>query len=111
RQLHEVSPNIAHRALVELEHHFHVNIITQNVDDLHERAGSKQVTHLHGELFKARSTNDTSYIIDWKADLLLGDCDPKGAQLRPHVVWFGEAVPEIDTAITRCQEADIFIII
>lgn len=111
RQLHKVAPNIAHKALVDLEPYFQVHIITQNVDDLHERAGSKHVTHLHGELFKARSTKDSSYIIDWKTDLRLGDCDPKGTQLRPHVVWFGEAVPEIDAAISYCRQADIFIII
>ncbi|MBA5793706.1 NAD-dependent deacylase [Flavobacterium sp. xlx-214] len=111
RQLHEVSPNKAHILLTELETYFNVQIITQNVDDLHERAGSKQVIHLHGELFKARSLNDISLIYDWKDDIVMGTKNNQNHQLRPHIVWFGEAVPEMDNAIKIVQNADILVII
>lgn len=110
-QLFEVKPNAAHYSLAELETDFKVSIITQNVDDLHERAGSTNVIHLHGELLKARSTFDETDIQDWKTDLVLGDTCKKGHQLRPHIVWFGEDVPMIPKAITICETANILIII
>ncbi|MEO4004838.1 NAD-dependent deacylase [Flavobacterium sp. CAU 1735] len=110
-QLFEVQPNNAHRILAEMEAEFDLHIITQNVDDLHERAGSRNVLHLHGELLKVRSTVDTDTILDWKTDLHLGDNDSNGHQLRPHIVWFGEAVPAMDEAIALVQTADIFLII
>lgn len=111
RQLKTVSPNKAHERLVDLEMQFEVDIITQNVDDLHERAGSSKVTHLHGELMKARSVHDESLIYDWTEDLKLGDVNEKDHQLRPHVVWFGEAVPMMDKAIQILQQTDIIIIV
>ncbi|WP_062057904.1 SIR2 family NAD-dependent protein deacylase [Aquimarina longa] len=110
-QLHTVSPNSAHLNLVTLEKQYNVTIITQNVDDLHERAGSTTVVHLHGELLKVRSQFDKELILDWKKDLLLGDHCEHNSQLRPHIVWFGEAVPMLDTAITITEQADILIII
>lgn len=111
RQLKEVEPNEAHRILAELEHYFDVEIITQNVDDLHERAGSSKITHLHGELKKARPINCETPILDWEHDLNLGDLDENGTQLRPHIVWFGEAVPEMDKAMEITEQADVFLII
>lgn len=111
RQLLEVEPNSAHNDLANLENHFKVSIITQNVDDLHERAGSSNVTHLHGELLKARSTYKNSDIIEWKFDLVLGDTCENGYQLRPHIVWFGEDVPLIDKAVEICKTAEILLII
>ncbi|WP_405397404.1 SIR2 family NAD-dependent protein deacylase [Maribacter sp. Asnod2-G09] len=111
RQLLTVEPNAAHKALVALETHFNVQIITQNVDDLHERAGSSQVLHLHGELLKSRSTNSTNEIFDCKQDILLGDTCKNGYQLRPHIVWFGEAVPLLEDAISITEKADYLIII
>lgn len=111
RQLFEVTPNSAHFGLAELEKNYKVTIVTQNVDDLHERAGSKNVIHLHGELLKARNVVDEFSVIDCKTDIKLGDTCPKGHQLRPHIVWFGEAVPMIDTAVDVCMTADILLII
>jgi len=111
QQLKTVSPNHAHKRLVDLEKQFNVDIITQNVDDLHERAGSSKVTHLHGELMKVRSVSDESLIYDWTEDLKLGDVNDKNHQLRPHVVWFGEAVPMIEKAIQILQKTDIIIIV
>ncbi len=111
RQLFEVKPNAGHRALVELEDLFMVDIVTQNVDDLHERAGSKQVLHLHGELVKARSTFDSQLVYEWKKDIRPGDLCEKGSQLRPHIVWFGEEVPMLETAAELVSMADIAIII
>jgi NAD-dependent deacetylase len=111
RQLHEVQPNAAHLALAELERKHQVQIITQNVDDLHERAGSTQVMHLHGELFKVRSTYDPSLVYEWKGDLNLGDKCAKGSQLRPHIVWFGEDVPLIYEAEKLVEQADLLFII
>jgi len=111
-QLRSVQPNAAHRALVELESVMAVHIITQNVDDLHERAGSRQVLHLHGELMQARSVVNSHYIVDLgEASIALGDTCPKGGQLRPNVVWFGEAVPAIPEAIGIVQRADILLVI
>lgn len=111
QQLKTVFPNAAHKALVDLETQYDVNIITQNVDDLHERAGSSKVIHLHGELMKARSVNDETLIYDWTDDLKLGDVNKENHQLRPHVVWFGEAVPMMDKAIHILQQTDMIIIV
>lgn len=111
RQLLEARPNIGHHILAELENHFQVFIITQNVDDLHERAGSTNVLHLHGELLKVRSCSNHNYILDWKENLNLGQLDPTGAQLRPHIVWFGEAVPTFEQAIEITENADYFAVI
>lgn len=112
KALLEAEPNQAHRMLATLEEHFDVRIITQNVDDLHERAGSSRIIHLHGELRKARSTADPSLVYPISGPLLEeGDLCEKGSQLRPHVVWFGEAVPEMNKAIPLAGEADVFLII
>lgn len=111
KQLLEVQPNSAHIALAALEKRYHVSIITQNVDDLHERAGSSHVIHLHGELLKARNIIDKTSVFDCKTDIKLGDVCPNGYQLRPHIVWFGEAVPMIETAMEICANADILLII
>ena len=110
-QLLEVQPNRGHEIIAEMEHQFDVHIITQNVDDLHERAGSTKVLHLHGELLKVRSTVNENYILDWKSDLKLGDTDAHGHQLRPHIVWFGESVPAIDEAIDIVEGANYLIVI
>lgn len=111
RQLLEVEPNAAHKALVSLESLHQVDIITQNVDDLHERSGSTSVLHLHGELFKVRSTHNPKHVLHWQKDLVLGDVDENGYQLRPHIVWFGEAVPLLETAAEKVEKADVLIII
>jgi NAD-dependent deacetylase len=111
RQLKEVQPNKAHEALKLLEDKYNVTVITQNVDDLHERAGSTSVLHLHGELKKVRSTGFEHLVYGWEDDLVLDDVCEKGFQLRPHIVWFGEAVPLIDKAADLCQNADIFIVV
>jgi NAD-dependent deacetylase len=111
RQLVSVEPNAGHRSLVRLEEMHDVVVITQNIDDLHERAGSTHVIHLHGELCKARSTLDASLIYPWRKDLLPGDTCERGSQLRPHVVWFGEAVPAMEVAMRQIQDADVVIII
>ncbi len=110
-QLFEVFPNEAHKALAALEKEYEVNIITQNVDDLHERAGSSKVLHLHGELLKVRSTRNPNLIYAWKKDLILGDFCEENSQLRPHIVWFGENVPMFDKALEITSEADILIIV
>jgi NAD-dependent deacetylase len=110
-QLLSVKPNKAHEILAELEEHFDIHIITQNVDDLHERAGSNKVIHLHGELLKVKSISNEKFVLDWKHDLKLGDFDLEGNQLRPHIVWFGEDVPMIEHAIEILETADILIII
>ena len=110
-ELNTVKPNQAHIDLAQLEEKFKVSIITQNVDDLHERAGSTNVTHLHGELLKARSTFDKNDIQTWKKDINLGDLCKKGHQIRPHIVWFGEDVPMLDKAIQICKNTDVLIII
>lgn len=111
QQLLEVQPNTAHYDLAALEHGYKVTIVTQNVDDLHERAGSSNVIHLHGELLKVRPVNSTNNILEWTKPLNLGDLDSNGNQLRPHIVWFGEAVPLLDKAIEVCNTADILVII
>ena len=108
----EAIPNAGHFALAQLENEFDVQIVTQNVDNLHERAGSSNILHLHGELMKSRSTADSSLIFDIKGpELNLGDTCPLGSQLRPHIVWFGEAVTLIETAAQIVSEADIVIIV
>ncbi len=108
----KVVPNAGHTALAGLEDHFKVTIITQNVDNLHEKAGSSHVVHLHGELFKSRSTADENLVYSMEGwELREGDCCEKGAQLRPHIVWFGEAVPMMDIAIAETMEADIFMVV
>ncbi len=111
QQLKEVQPNAAHFALKELEEYFEVSIITQNVDDLHERAGSKSVIHLHGELLKVRSSVNENEVLYWPNDLNIGDFCSQGKQLRPHIVWFGEAVPMLELAIPKVTQADIIIIV
>ena len=112
RRVRSAQPNAAHLALAALEQKYTVDIVTQNVDDLHERAGSSRVLHLHGEILKARSSCDENllYVLGEK-DINLGDCCAKGSQLRPHVVWFGEPVPAMVRAVVLVQEADIFLIV
>lgn len=112
RQLETAKPNEGHKGLVELETFFDVQIITQNVDNMHERAGSLQVLHLHGELTKACSSKYPDYILDiGYKDINLGDKCPRGAQLRPYIVWFGEAVPAIEPAIEMVSEANALAVI
>lgn len=111
RQLHEVEPNEAHLLLAELEKYFDVQIITQNIDDLHERAGSTNILHLHGELFKSCSCENKNLIYEQKSDINLGENAEDGAQLRPFIVWFGEDVPLMREATIMAQEADIFLVI
>jgi NAD-dependent deacetylase len=103
-------PNAAHYGLAALQQAFDVTIITQNIDDLHERAGSDNVLHLHGEIIKMRSEDDETLIYDIRDDIKLGDYAEDGAQLRPHIVWFEEAVPMIEVAIPIVQTADIFVV-
>ena len=110
RQVRAAQPNAAHKALVKLEQAYDVHVVTQNVDDLHERAGSSQVLHLHGEILLARSTRDSNYTNHLgDADIALGDTCPLGSQLRPHVVWFGEDVPALQDAAEIVSRADIFL--
>ena len=104
-------PNTAHFALADLERAYDVQIITQNVDDLHERAGSGKVLHLHGELNKLRSTVDENEILPWRGDQALADRDSRGRPLRPHIVWFGEAVPLIEEAVRLVEAADTVIVV
>ncbi|MEY4701354.1 MAG: hypothetical protein RL326_1541 [Pseudomonadota bacterium] len=111
RDIRSAEPNEAHLALRELEDVFKVTIITQNIDDLHERAGSSTVLHLHGEIMKARSSVDEALLFPREGDIQMGDKCPKGSQLRPHVVWFGEAVPMMDKAIAIAKKADFFIVV
>ena len=111
RQLKTVQPNDAHKALVELENQYEVTIITQNVDDLHERAGSSNVIHLHGELLKARSSTDENLVMDWQDDICIGDQCIYNSQIRPHIVWFGEAVPLLEKAAFYTSQADFVLII
>ena len=111
RQLPTVAPNAGHMAVAALEEKYHVDVITQNVDNLHERAGSSNIVHLHGELVKARSTRDPRLVYDWPGDLTENDKCELGSQLRPHIVWFGEDVPMIPVAASIVNAADIAIII
>ncbi|MBR3725715.1 MAG: NAD-dependent deacylase [Bacteroidales bacterium] len=112
RQLFQVQPNEGHRQLVRLEEKYDVHIITQNIDNLHEQAGSTNVLHLHGLLTQARSDRNDDLIVDiGDRDIHLGDKAPDGAQLRPHIVWFGEAVPNIEPAAEMCEKADYFVVV
>ena len=110
-QLREVEPNAGHLALAGLEDAFDVRIVTQNVDDLHERAGSTQVLHLHGELLKVRSTRYADLVYAWDGDLGPDDRCERGARLRPHIVWFGEQVPALEAAVPLVAEADIVLVV
>lgn len=112
KQMMEVLPNAAHTAIAALEEHFDVHVVTQNVDNLHERAGSSNVLHLHGELVKSRSSIDPELIYEidgW--EIKMGDLCEKGSQLRPHIVWFGEMVPELENAAKITQTADLLIVV
>jgi NAD-dependent deacetylase len=112
KQVMEAKPNEAHKLVAELQHKYDVQVITQNIDDLHERAGSKKVLHLHGEIMKSRSSHHPHLVYPlthW--EIKEGDMCEQGTQLRPHIVWFGEAVPEMDNAIALAEEADIFVTI
>jgi NAD-dependent deacetylase len=111
RDVGKAAPNAAHIGLAELEKDFDVHIITQNIDDLHERAGSTRVLHLHGEIFKMRSEADESLVYEIREDILLGQLADDGAQLRPHIVWFEEPVPMIEMAVPIVRAADIFVVI
>ena len=111
QELKTVKPNEGHIIIAELEQDFDVHIITQNVDNLHEKAGSSKVLHLHGELTKVRSSVNKNHVLDWTDDLNLGHFDDHGNQLRPHIVWFGEDVPAIEKAVSIVSQADILIII
>ena len=110
----DAQPNNAHKVLADLQNYFDVQIITQNIDDLHERAGSKQVLHLHGEIFKMRSErkpHDELHALPIEGDIVLGDLAKDGGQLRPHIVWFEESVPAIEAAVALTQQADIFLVV
>jgi NAD-dependent deacetylase len=107
----DAQPNAAHIGLAQLQEDFDVHIITQNIDDLHERAGSEKVLHLHGEIFKMRSEANESLIYDIRGDINVGDKAGDGAQLRPHIVWFEEPVPMIEAAAPLVYEADIFVVV
>jgi len=112
RQLKDVKPNTAHINIAKLQDKYNVTIVTQNVDNLHERAGSKNIIHLHGELTKARSTIPPYMVYEiGYSDINPGDKCEKGGQLRPHIVWFGESVPEIENAAAVCSEAEIFVVV
>ena len=111
KQLMSVKPNKGHFSLKVLEEQYSVQIITQNVDNLHERAGTKNILHLHGELLKVRSTINEQLIYNWEKDLVLGDLCSENAQLRPHIVWFGEEVPLLEKAAEITSKADVLVII
>lgn len=112
KQVMDAQPNDAHFLVAELQKNFDVQVITQNIDDLHERAGSKKVLHLHGEIMKGRSTAKQELVYDLKHwEIKSGDVCEVGSQIRPHIVWFGEAVPEMDRATELAEQADIFITI
>ncbi len=111
RDVKKAEPNAAHLGLAELEKDFNVHIITQNIDDLHERAGSTKVLHLHGEIFKMRSETDESLVYEIREDILPGQLAADGGQLRPHIVWFEEPVPMIERAVHVVRSADIFVVI
>lgn len=111
REVKKANPNLAHKGLADLEDNFEVTIITQNIDDLHERGGSKNVLHLHGEIFKMRSCTNSTKIFNILNDISVGDFAEDGSQLRPHIVWFEEDVPMIETAVEVVRNADIFVVI
>ncbi|MEO0733031.1 MAG: NAD-dependent deacylase [Bacteroidota bacterium] len=110
-QLHTVKPNVGHKLIAALEDEYQVTVITQNIDDLHERAGSTDIIHLHGELLKARPVGTGGPILDWPGDIKVGDTHEDGRQLRPHIVWFGEDVPEIVNAAGIVSQADLVLIV
>jgi NAD-dependent deacetylase len=111
KEVAQAQPNEAHTGIADLEKDYDVTVITQNIDDLHERAGSTNVIHLHGEIFKMRSEKDENTFFEIKDEIHLGETAPDGFQLRPHVVWFGEPVPMIEKAATILQAADIFMVV
>lgn len=111
REVRKANPNLAHKGLADLEDNFEVTIITQNIDDLHERGGSKNVLHLHGEIFKMRSCTNSTKIFNILNDISVGDFAEDGSQLRPHIVWFEEDVPMIEIAVDVVMNADIFVVI
>ena len=111
RDVAAAKPNAAHIGLANLERDFDVTIITQNIDDLHERAGSTKVIHLHGEIFKMRSVTDVHTIYEIRGDIQIGDMAPDGTQLRPYIVWFEEEVPMMEEAVKILQDADYFVVI
>lgn len=111
REIASASPNAAHMGLAQLEESYQVTIVTQNIDDLHEKAGSTNILHLHGEIFKVRSEKNENLISEIRQDIQLGDLAPDGAQLRPHIVWFEEPVPLIEDAAAIMDTADIFVLI
>ena len=111
REVLKASPNAAHIGLASLEEHYKVTIITQNIDDLHERAGSKNILHLHGEIFKMRSVKNESIITEIRGDIALGQMADDGGQWRPHIVWFEEPVPMIEIAAQIMEAADVFVLI
>jgi NAD-dependent deacetylase len=110
-QLHTVKPNVGHQRIAALEENYDITVITQNIDDLHERAGSTNIIHLHGELLKARPAEGDGFIVDWPGDINLGDTNDEGVQMRPHIVWFGEDVPEIENAARVVLQANLIIIV
>ena len=112
KKMHEVEPNAGHYAVAELEEHFEVVVITQNIDNLHERAGSSHIIHLHGELSKVRSTVDETLVYEWEGwEVKWGDTCEKGSQLRPHIVWFGEMVPMMEVAMHEVADADLVLVV
>jgi len=112
KNAHQAQPNPGHQALAELEKYFEVTIVTQNVDNLHERAGSSKVIHLHGSLFQSRSTLDENLVYDIESwEINVGDKCEKGSQLRPNIVWFGEMVPLMETAVKKAEDADLFLVV
>jgi NAD-dependent deacetylase len=111
KEIAKAFPNAAHKGISDFQNDFNVTVITQNIDDLHERAGSKNVVHLHGEIFKMRSVNDANTFYEIRNDIQFGQKAPDGFQLRPHVVWFGEAVPMIEEAAKIFSTADVFILV
>jgi NAD-dependent deacetylase len=112
KQVMEAKPNAAHKFIADLQKDFDVHIITQNIDDLHERAGSKKVLHLHGEIMKVRSSVDETLVYPInKAEIKIGELCEKGSQLRPHIVWFGEMVPEMENAYMIAEKAELFVVV
>ncbi len=111
RNVKEAKPNEAHLVIADLQQHFDIEIITQNIDDLHERAGSKKILHLHGEIFKMRSEENEALVYPIYEDIKIGDKAEDGAQFRPHIVWFEEPVPMMETAMHMIQDADIFVVV
>lgn len=111
RNVQQAQPNAAHYGLAALQEDFDVRVVTQNIDDLHERAGSKNVLHLHGEILKMRSEKSEELVYPIEGDIRMGDCSEDGAQLRPHIVWFEEAVPMMEEAIKVVRAADLFVIV